>query len=789
MKILQNTNDLNIVINSEQNFQTDLGWQDNLVQFEDEVLKDIINPADNYETVRYIHEPYNKTISGVTLRQTDIWFQFYFKSGSTYIQDYEAVGITKRENELMLKQSTESFFRLEFFKTPNVSGSTYEAPTRQNRRLVFAKNLSLPLGEKFFYTGLNFGYNIYVPVFMGSNYKNKENMYLFWFEDETVLEDSDLIGTETSNTFFMTAKFFNAKDGNILDFTNRALSTGATIDEKNDMYYQVDFNLTGRTYQIYKYTGGTRGDRVGFSDSGLTKTIQFFEKGGGTLATQPVFIPPTPTPTPIPGSEDQVNFVITKTCVGQIGYVTIGEGSGGSGVYQFGRNYFATSAEALAATNYGYTDGESWTNIPDGTWYFVMRDNGDYNNIRVNSVVVDCDSNPVSCVTGVTFNVIDAPFEIFYLDCEGVSQSRIYTTTGFVTIEDCLQVNTLSSPNEEDYNNITYATVTCLPATPTPTPSPTPTATPTPTPSPTPTVTPTPTATPTATPTPTPNRIIANDLWVGDPGDVEFGDDTSCEHTSPINTEYGGVDAWLYSATNICDATSIETDNSLGYNWVLDEMTQNQYIWISQTGITHNSTLGSYVRLYKRSGLTNTLLPSGNCINCLNINDPTPTPTPIPLTTVNIYGQLSGIPYNSTTNNIQLIYQTYSTTLSSIGSSFGGIQKSSTESGTYLLSLSVNQGANLNLGVFRRVEDGECAYREIRVNVFADGAFSESRFDNSTGAILTNTGIGLQGTIYGVSIPIASPVDIYVTYVGESIQITDAPPLPCITSGGVLTPE
>ena len=125
-----------------------------------------------------------------------------------------------------------------------------------------------------------------------------------------------------------------------------------------------------------------------------------------------------------------------------------------------------------------------------------MRDNGDYNNIIVKSVLVDCDSNPVNCVTGVTFNVIDAPFEIFYIDCENNQQSVMYTTTGFKTIVDCLQVNTLSSPNEEDYDNITYPTETCLPATPTPTPSPTPTATPTPTPSPTPTPTVTPTATP-----------------------------------------------------------------------------------------------------------------------------------------------------------------------------------------------------------------------------------------------------------------------------------------------------
>ena len=66
------------------------------------------------------------------------------------------------------------------------------------------------------------------------------------------------------------------------------------------------------------------------------------------------------------------------------------------------------------------------------------------------------------------------------------------------------------------------------------------------------------------------------------------------------------------------------------WDWVLDEMLSNEYIWISQTGITYDSTLGSYVRLYKRSGSTNTLLPSGTCINCLTINEPTPTPTPTP---------------------------------------------------------------------------------------------------------------------------------------------------------------
>ena len=114
MKILTNTNDLNIVLNTEQDFKTDLGWQENLAQFEDEILKDIINPAQNYETVRYIHKPYT---SSLNVEQTDIWYQFYFLSGDTisgvttptYVQEYEAIGITTTENEFMLRQSTESF--------------------------------------------------------------------------------------------------------------------------------------------------------------------------------------------------------------------------------------------------------------------------------------------------------------------------------------------------------------------------------------------------------------------------------------------------------------------------------------------------------------------------------------------------------------------------------------------------------------------------------------------------------------------------------------------------------
>ena len=74
MKILRKDTDLNLLLNTETDFQTNLGWEENLKEFETEILNDIINPIENYETVRYIHKPYLSD----GIRQTDIWFYFYF---------------------------------------------------------------------------------------------------------------------------------------------------------------------------------------------------------------------------------------------------------------------------------------------------------------------------------------------------------------------------------------------------------------------------------------------------------------------------------------------------------------------------------------------------------------------------------------------------------------------------------------------------------------------------------------------------------------------------------------
>jgi hypothetical protein len=282
MNILRNNSENNLIFNNESNFKFDLGWSENFKDFENETLEKVINPIENYETVRYIHKPYSGITTNPNDLQSDIWFYFYFLSGGTYVQDYEATGLSLLENAKMLKQSTQSFFRLEFFKTTN-----NEPPERMNRRLVFAKNLTLPLGEQFYITKNDFYEKIFVPVFNGSNYKNTENMYFFWFNDDSSFNETSLTGT----TFWMTAKYFNAKDGTILDFVNTCMGPTSEVVEYRDVYYKLEIDRSDFSYQIYNYTG-TTGSRVGIKSN----PIIFYEKGGGTC------IPSTPTPTPMPTS-------------------------------------------------------------------------------------------------------------------------------------------------------------------------------------------------------------------------------------------------------------------------------------------------------------------------------------------------------------------------------------------------------------------------------------------------------------------------------------------------------
>jgi hypothetical protein len=127
-----------------------------------------------------------------------------------------------------------------------------------------AKTLPLPLGQKVLFKELL--EDIFVPVFNGNNYRNSENMYMFWFPDTSIY---------TGTTFYMTARFFNSEDGSVNRFLNNTSKTITNSDLPSDeLYYQVVFNQTNYTYKVYQYDSTSKGlNRKGSYSS----PINFYE--------------------------------------------------------------------------------------------------------------------------------------------------------------------------------------------------------------------------------------------------------------------------------------------------------------------------------------------------------------------------------------------------------------------------------------------------------------------------------------------------------------------------------
>ena len=92
-------------------------------------------------------------------------------------------------------------------------------------------------------------------------------MYIYWFMNDNILSDPNLTG----NTFYMTAKYYNAVDGTIIDFTKNDMTINDKSTESGDTYYTVTINRNNNTYII------TGSGRFGTSDN----PIKFYEKTGG----------------------------------------------------------------------------------------------------------------------------------------------------------------------------------------------------------------------------------------------------------------------------------------------------------------------------------------------------------------------------------------------------------------------------------------------------------------------------------------------------------------------------
>ena len=219
------------------------GREDGLVEFQNDVLKDIINGINDFETTRFANSEY--TTSPTT---TEINYQFSFFDPNSNIQtatqsswsdNYLNTGFIDDEVYFFKDSFKKSFFKLDFYDTNETENQrayiSMILPTQQGLKMLGS------IGP----TPVEIKKPYFVLDYVGAD---KEGFFIYW------LKERDYINI---NEFYMTAKFFNGKTGEFIRFTNEPQSifngfNKFNFNKSQYFYYKVILNYDTYGYEIFK---------------------------------------------------------------------------------------------------------------------------------------------------------------------------------------------------------------------------------------------------------------------------------------------------------------------------------------------------------------------------------------------------------------------------------------------------------------------------------------------------------------------------------------------------------
>lgn len=235
------------------------GRNDAIDVYENEVLDLIVNPTEDFEVTRYAHKMYNGS-------QTDINYQFYFlppifqvtaSTASDWVMSYTAETITNKEIYYSSNAFKNSFFKIDFYNTDKTETQQIRAtiiiPTHQGNTVT--GNIG---------TGLTVqNIEIKTPNFVLDYVGDKEGFFVYWLKNPTYI---------TEKTFYMSAKFYNAKTGNFVRMMNQpqsSLPNAFNFDKSKYFYYKVNVDYANFEYDVTTLLNA----RVGTS----TNPIKWYE--------------------------------------------------------------------------------------------------------------------------------------------------------------------------------------------------------------------------------------------------------------------------------------------------------------------------------------------------------------------------------------------------------------------------------------------------------------------------------------------------------------------------------
>ena len=260
---------LNIPLEIDFDFE---GRTQSIELYESEVLEQIINPAQDFESTKFTHAEWNTTVTGMTqimissifgpptfsnvvtsttTKVTEINYEFNFFdylstiSGATlsnWAIDYENASFTDSEIYYFANSFKGSFFKLDFYDT--------NESEKQKILLTIILPTQQGLKEPGTIGSVNFPVNVMVkrPKFkLDYTGADKEGFFIYFLKDKSYLNIDE---------FYVSAKFFNGKKGQFIRLMNVPQSnfTGASrfnVDKQKTFYYKYKLNYQTFEYEVF----------------------------------------------------------------------------------------------------------------------------------------------------------------------------------------------------------------------------------------------------------------------------------------------------------------------------------------------------------------------------------------------------------------------------------------------------------------------------------------------------------------------------------------------------------
>jgi hypothetical protein len=220
------------------------GRQDALDEYQEQVVEEVLGIANDFEIDRFSHNTYDD----LGVEKTSLNYTFYFYDGnpaniptanlSDYVSSYQVVGFTPQDLYYYSKPFTKSFFKLDFYDTPE--------PTTQKNYFT----IILPVQQGFTETASISPVlpivNVKIPTMKLDFIGDKEGFFIYWLRKRDYIDITQ---------FYMSGKFFNGRTGVYTTMVNTPqfqIPSPYTFNGDNYFYYKVNLNYNNKTYQVFR---------------------------------------------------------------------------------------------------------------------------------------------------------------------------------------------------------------------------------------------------------------------------------------------------------------------------------------------------------------------------------------------------------------------------------------------------------------------------------------------------------------------------------------------------------